>query len=161
MSIISRRTSIWSKLIMASKLRLIELMESLHVSTAYMLDTDGEFAITTGSSMHTAPRDKPILVRSTENCNDPACYYYHDYSQDEDIDVTKIHLCTYHSFTEDYPTVGNGFAVVQWGGGYVDSNGWECSHLDTHIPDWWFVWSSESDNPIAVAHPVEWWELHI
>lgn len=95
-------------------------------------------------SIETAPRDgTQVLAVCVNNCSGPCAY--------TDTDPSG-RLCLYHAHAEGLSHTDDGFALIQWGGGWSDTweDGGGC------MPDFWFVCGTEFEQ---VANPTHWMPL--
>lgn len=92
--------------------------------------------------MEAAPKDRPILAWCRGDCVDPQCGYFTG---------EGTTLCLYHGHAEGMSSVGDGPAIIEWGGSWDDST-WEYPN-GGWMPDWWFRYGSEFEE---AANPVAW-----
>ena len=101
-------------------------------------------------SMDTAPRNRPILVMCSSECNDVHCGYSKVFVEP----LGRKTLCMYHAHAEGLSAYGSGPAIVVWGGG------WEDGYEDGggSMPDWWFIYGSECE---VAANPIAWYDIQL
>ena len=86
----------------------------------------------------TAPKDKPILA-------------YCDHEADTRVERPGATTLTlYAAHYEGLSHCPTGLRIVEWGGGWADSEG------GAWLPDWWFVAGSEFE---VAANPICWMPL--
>lgn len=98
-----------------------------------------------GHPMDTAPKDRPILAWCDHEADPQVLKEFPD---------GRRHLTLYAAHSEGMGYVPTGWAIVEWGGAFNDSN-YEYPN-GANLPDWWF--QAGTDFEIA-ANPVEWWPL--
>lgn len=107
-------------------------------------------------TMDTAPKDRPILVMCSAECDDPYCHYSDNFvGPHVYTDGRMRELCLYHAHAEGFSAYGNGPTIVEWGGEWDDrtheyDGGW--------MPNWWFVYKSEFE---VVANPTKWYDIDL
>lgn len=102
-------------------------------------------------SMDTAPKNRPILVMCSSECNDIHCGYSKVFVGPDG----RSNLCMYHAHAEGLSAYGSGPAIVVWGGGFDDSTH---EYEGASMPDWWFVYGSEYE---VAANPVAWYDIQL
>mgnify|MGYP001117749495 CR=1 FL=1 len=95
--------------------------------------------------IETAPKDTPILAWCESDCKDPKCAYSSKAEED------SHNLCLYHGHAEGMGSVGDGYAIVEFGGAWDDRT-WEEPGAGW-MPDWWFRYGSEFEE---AANPTHW-----
>lgn len=94
--------------------------------------------------IETAPKDGTVILAiCTNSCSGPCGYSGAEHE-------TK--LCLYHAHAEGLSATDDGYALVQWGGGWSDC----CEDGGGYMPDFWFVHDSEFEK---VANPTHWMPL--
>jgi len=109
-----------------------------------MSKTETGGAFPAWQDMSSAPKDRPILAWCDHEA-DP----YHLETPDG-----KGRLTDYSAWADGLSHASDGFHVLEWGGGYHDTNAPEGP--EEWMPDWWFVAGSAFE---LAANPTHWLPL--